>query len=148
MKTTGPWNDEQIEQFLSECRVPLRLATHGQSGFPMLVSLWFVPLEGRLWCATRGDAHIAALVERDERCAWEVSLETPPYRGVRGSAIARVVPERGREILERLIDRQGIDRDSDFAAFLLSRADDEVAIEIEPRTRVSWDFTKRMRDAA
>ena len=148
MKTTGPWNDAQVDRFLDECRVPLRLATHGQSGFPMLASLWFVPLEGRLWCATRDDARIATLVDRDGRCAWEVSLETPPYRGVRGSANARLVPERGREILERLIDRQGIDRDSDFAAFLLSRADEEVAIELTPRTRVSWDFTKRMQSAA
>lgn len=147
MRSRGPWSRAQIERFLAEAIVPLRLAGNGRSGHPVLASLWFVPMEGRLWCATQAGAHVARLLERDARCAFEVSLESPPYRGVRGAARAEIHDDRGEDVLQRLIDRYGVDRGSDFAAFLLSRVDTEIAIAIEPMSTVSWDFTQRMGSA-
>lgn len=148
MTPKGPWSPGEVDRFLDATRVPLRLAANGPSGHPVLASLWFIPLEGRLWCATPRSARIHRLVEEDPRCAYEVSLETPPYRGVRGSATVESHPPRGEEILRRLIDRQLGDADSSLARTLLERVSDEVALCIEPRTMVSWDFTERMRDVA
>jgi len=146
MKVNGPWTLDEVDRFLAETRVPLRLAAHGSSGHPVLVSLWFLPMDGRLWCATQRSAHAHRLLERDPRCGFEVSVESPPYRGVRGTATATLHPERGEEILRRLIDRfLGGDR-SQLAQTLLERADDEVAIAIEPITLVTWDFEERMRE--
>jgi hypothetical protein len=127
--------------------VPVRLACNGVSGHPVIASLWFVPLEGRIWCATQRDASVVRLLERDARCAYEVSLESPPYRGVRGKALAEIDAARGEDILQRLIDRYGIDRSSDFAGFLLSRLESEVAISLTPQSLVSWDFAERMGSA-
>jgi hypothetical protein len=148
MTPKGPWSREEADRFLAETRVPVRLAVNGPSGHPVLASLWFIPLEGRLWCATQRDARIHRLLEADPRCAFEVSVEAPPYRGLRGSATAELHPERGEEILRRLIDRQLGGADSDLARDLLSRSDQEVALAIEALTLVSWDFTERMREVS
>jgi hypothetical protein len=146
-KSKGPWSAKQVDRFLSEAILPLRLGANGTSGHPVLASLWFVPDGGRLWCATQRDANVVRLLERDARCAYEVSVESPPYRGVRGTAVAEIHADRGEDVLQRLIDRYGIDRSSDFAGFLLSRIGTEVAISLAPKRSVSWDFADRMGSA-
>jgi hypothetical protein len=144
MTRKGPWSAEAIERFLQETRLPLRVACNGAHGHPLLASLWFLPLEGRLWCATPRSSRVARLLDRDGRCAFELSLESPPYRGVRGQGVATLHDERGGEILERLIDRYLGDRTTRLAKFLLGRVDGETALSIEPRSLVSWDYRDRM----
>lgn len=148
MIVRGPWNGQKAEAFLDETVIPLRLACQGEAGFPVLASLWFVPLEGTLWCATQEGARATALLRRDPRCAFEIAPETPPYRGLRGQAEARLEPARGPEILDLLIARYLGDDDTDFARWLRSRADREVAIALEPRHLLSWDFRERMGGSA
>jgi hypothetical protein len=140
----GPWSAIEIASYLADARVPIRLACNGASGHPVLASLWFVPVEGRLWCATQRSARVAAHLTRDPRCAFEVAAESAPYRGVRGQGRATLDARRGAEILRRLIERYLPDPRSEFAAWLLARADREVAIAIEPRSLVSWDYRERM----
>ena len=147
MKLRGPWSEVKARAFLAEVQIPLRLACQGQTGFPVLASLWFVPQDGRIWCATQESARTARLLRDDPRCAFEVAPETPPYRGVRGQAEARIDVARGPEILELLIARYLGDDRSDFARWLLSRAESEVAIALEPRSMLSWDFGARMAGA-
>ncbi|MGH0036605.1 MAG: pyridoxamine 5'-phosphate oxidase family protein [Myxococcota bacterium] len=148
MSLKGPWSRQEIDRFLDDTRVPLRLACHGASGFPVLASLWFVRHGDLLWCATRPSARVVTLLGRDPRCAFEVAQETAPYRGVRGQGRAELSGARGAEILGELVDRYLGSDDSEFARWLLARADGEVAIAIEPSSRVSWDFSDRMAGAA
>ena len=148
MRRKGPWSESEIERFLQETRVPIRLACNGASGHPVMASLWFLPRDGILWCATQRTASVVSLLRRDRRCAFEVAPETAPYRGVRGRALAELHDERGEEILRLLIDRYLEDPTSGFAHWLLSRARQETAIAIEPLTLLSWDFRERMGDAA
>lgn len=147
MKRKGPWTGVEVERFLEQARVPIRLACNGPSGHPVLVSLWFMPLEERLWCATQRSARVAALLARDPRCAFEVAAESAPYCGVRGQGIARLDAQRGADVLRRLVERYLPDPDSGFARWLLARADREVAIAIEPRSLVAWDYRERMGGA-
>ena len=105
MTPTGPWSEAEIKKFLEDARVPVRLASNAPSGYPLLASLWFIPLEGSLWCATQRKAQIASQLADDPRCAFEISLESPPYRGVRGKATGIVHPSRGEEILRALLLR-------------------------------------------
>jgi len=144
VRIKGPWQPSQIERFLADTRVPLRLACNGSSGHPVLVSLWFVPLEGKLWCATQRSANVVSHLARDPRCAFEVAEERSPYRGVRGQADATLLEERGESILRLLIDRYLDDPQCAFARWLLARAGNETAIAIEPRNLLSWDYTRRM----
>jgi hypothetical protein len=144
MEPSGPWSRAEIDRFLDRTRIPLRLAVNGTSGHPVLASLWFVPLGDRLWCATQQQASVTRLLERDPRCAFEVAPESPPYRGVRGAAIASLHAERGAEILGLLIDRYLGDRSSRLAHWLLGRAETETAIALAPQRLVSWDYSERM----
>ena len=148
MTKKGPWSNDQIERFLREMRAPLRIACNRASGHPMLASLWFLPLDGKLWCATQRKASVVALLARDPRCAFEVSVETPPYRGVRGTALAALHNERGEEILRALIERYLGDSTSRLAKFLLARVSRETAISLEPQALLSWDYQARMGAAA
>jgi nitroimidazol reductase NimA-like FMN-containing flavoprotein (pyridoxamine 5'-phosphate oxidase superfamily) len=144
MRRKGPWSTDQIERFLREIRVPVRIACNGASGHPVLASLWFVPLDGKLWCATQRTARVVSILSRDPRCAFEVSVESPPYFGVRGSGLATRHDDRGGEILRTLIDRYLGDSTSQLARFLLERVEHETAMEISPQTLVSWDYRERM----
>ena len=148
MRQKGPWSTDQIQHFLRDVRIPLRLACNGASGVPVLASLWFVPEGGKLWCATQRGSSVVSLLSRDPRCAFEVSVETPPYRGVRGKGVATLHDDRGEEMLRVLIERYLGSTDSKLASFLLSRVEQETAIAIEPQTLVSWDYQERMGAAA
>lgn len=147
MKLKGPWSPAEVEEFLAETRVPIRLACNGASGHPVLASLWFVPVGERLWCATQHSARVVSLLAADPRCAFEVAGETAPYRGVRGQGRVTLHRERGEAILRSLIQRYLGDATSEFARWLLARSATETAIAIEPRTLLSWDYSERMADA-
>lgn len=148
MKYKGPWSQSEIQVFLEQARVPVRLACNGTSGHPVLASLWFLPEDGRLWCATQRSASVATLVACDPNCAFEVSTEAPPYRGIRGPGLATLHDDRGEEILRKLIDRYLGDAKPKLARLLLARVATETAIAIEPQAFVSWDYTERMGDGA
>lgn len=135
----------EMGQFLTESKIPLRLATNTVSSWPVVVSLWFVPLGGSLWCATQDSAVITGHLKHDSRCGFEVAPDQPPYRGVRGRATATLHPSRGEEILLILLDRYLGGTDSPLARRLLSKSGSEVAIEIVPTSVHSWDFRERMR---
>lgn len=144
MRPRGPWSAQRAADFLESAVVPLRLACNGSTGTPILASLWFVPEDGRLWCATQRSARIVSLLREDPRCAFEVAQDAPPYCGVRGQGEAVLDEARGAVVLDRLIERY-VDPASDFAKWLRSRANEEVAIGIEPSRTLSWDFAERMR---
>ena len=76
IRKKGPWSTDQIQHFLGEIRIPIRIACNGASGHPVMASLWFVPQGGMLWCATQQGASVVSLLTRDPRCAFEVSVET------------------------------------------------------------------------
>lgn len=148
MRHSGSWSEDEAERFLEASRIPLRVAVQSPSGHPWLTSLWYLVEDGKLWCATQQGAFICKLLTGDPRCGFEVSVESPPYRGVRGSAHAVFHPRRGEEVLRRLIDRYLGDDRSALARQLLAKAHDEVAIELDPRKVVSWDYTQRMKDVS
>lgn len=142
------WSQDTITSFLQQMRIPVRLAAVTRTGWPLVVSLWYLYENGRLYCATQKTAKIVTHLSREPRCAFEVAGDQPPYRGVRGQGKARISPGRGLEILTRLLERYLGGTSSSLAKRLLARSADEVVIEIEPITLATWDFTTRMRDAA
>lgn len=144
IRLKGPWQPTEIVAFLEQERMPLRLALNGQDGFPFLASLWFRYAGGALWCATHEDSLVARRLAQDPRAAFEVSVSEPPYYGVRGQAAVERLPQRGREELEALLERYLGGHDSKLARWLLSRADEEVALRIQPKWLTSWDFRERM----
>jgi len=144
IRSTSAWSAAEISEFLLRTEIPLRLASLSGSGAPLLCSLWYFYDRGSIWCATQRSAKLVSLLERDQRCAFEIAGDQPPYRGVRGQGTATLSAADGGPALLRLIDRYLHGRDSGFAQWLIARQDEEVAIRIQPTWLTSWDFSQRM----
>jgi hypothetical protein len=136
-----------VREFLAAERIPMRLAANTGSGFPVVLSLWFLAKEDELLAAVHQDARIAKRLRDDPRCAFEIAPDEPPYRGVRGQAMASLEPEGAGKLLERLLDRYLGSTDSSLGRFLLGRAEEELVIRLRPIWTASWDYTRRMEDA-
>ncbi|MGI9196215.1 MAG: pyridoxamine 5'-phosphate oxidase family protein [Candidatus Nanopelagicales bacterium] len=140
---SGPWGRADIEGFLSETTIPIRIASAGRTS-PLVQSLWFLYDEGAIWCCTQREAILTRRLIADPRCGFEVSGDQPPYRGVRGTAKAEILPDRAADMLPRLIARYLGDEPSPLADWLLSRLDREVAIRLHDLSVTTFDFTPRM----
>lgn len=144
MRVSGDWEAERVREYLESAVVPVRLATNTESGSPWMLSLWYRFEEGSLWCATRADADVVDYVEADDRVAFEVSTNEPPYMGVRGAGRATITPDAEKELLRGLLERYLGGTDSELAEGLLAPGRDEVRIEIDPGKVYAWDFSGRM----
>jgi len=143
----GCWSGDEIAAYLAAVRIPVRLGVQDSAGSPWVASLWFLHEDGALWCAMNQAAKLATYLRARPQCGFEIAGDAPPYKGVRGKGLATLVPERGEEILRRLLDRYGVDPQSGLARSLLAKVDQEVAVRIAPLRLTSWDFTARMQGA-
>lgn len=147
IRRSGPWTPARVREFVGETRIPMRVAANTPSGFPVVISLWFLPEGDELLAAVHRDARIAKRLQADPRCAFEIAPDEPPYRGVRGQATASLEPDGAKELLERLLDRYLGSTDSSLGRFLLGRADEELVVRLRPSWIGSWDYSARMDDA-
>jgi uncharacterized pyridoxamine 5'-phosphate oxidase family protein len=134
-------------QFLEEHHGPLRLACTSTSGWPVILSLWYLPSGEKLYCASTNSAKVISYLAKHPNCAFEVSTDNPPYVGVRGQGVASLKPQLGAAILRRLLERYLHGTTSKLARRLLQTEQLEVAIEITPRNCFTWDYTERMRNS-
>lgn len=142
--STSVWPAEQIAAYLKTSVIPLRLGCIEESGFPIVLSLWYLYRDGALWCATHESARVSRILSNNPKCAFEVAPNEAPYKGVRGQGVANLRREEASQVLAELIDRFLGDRHSRLANWLLSRTDHEFAIRIDPTWVTSWDFSERM----
>ncbi|MEK9904212.1 MAG: pyridoxamine 5'-phosphate oxidase family protein [Rhodospirillales bacterium] len=139
----GPWDAENILDFLNKTRVPMRIAVNRPSGYPMVTPVWHHWADGALWSATRPNSALARALKRDDRCSFDISIDSPPYRGVRGRGRALLQMDGGA-LLGNLIEKFMSNDTPKFREMLLRKAEDEYAIKIIPDRLTSWDFTNRM----
>jgi hypothetical protein len=133
-------------EFLTRTRIPIRLACITTTDWPITISLWYVYMEGKLFCATQRNALIVKYLSRNSRCGFEVASDSSPYLGIRGWGQAKLNETRGSEILHILIKKYLKDGTSQLAGFLIKRIENEVAIEINPVSMFHYDYSKRMKD--
>ncbi len=147
IRRTGPWSKTEAREFLSGARIPMRLAANTPSGFPVVLSLWFLPDGDELLAAVHEGSRIAKRLQVDPRCGFEIAPNEPPYRGLRGNATADLQTQGAKALLERLLLRYLGSTDSNLGRFLLGRADEELVVRLRPHRIDSWDYTNRMSDA-
>lgn len=136
----------EVRAYLEKVRIPIRLTSITTSGWPVLISLWYLYQDGLLYCATQESAKIVSYIENDDRVAFEVAADDPPYCGIRGQARARVDDQLGAEMLEKLLERYLGGTKNDLAQNLLAKKDTEVAIVLDPLRIYTWDFRERMQN--
>lgn len=144
----GDWTREEMEAFLDDALVPIRLGCHRPDGGLWMLSLWYEYRDGRFRCATAASADIVRFLRANSDVSFEVSTNTVPYMGVRGNGTAAVDNEGGADLLRSLIERYLGTTDADLARWLLREDREEVAITIDPDRLHTWDFSERMGDIA
>lgn len=145
---TGPWNAQEITDYLQASRIPLRLACVGNDGYPRVVSLWHRYEAGRFFCVTHRDSRITQLLERNDKVGFEVAPNEPPYHGIRGQGRVTLMQEGAESTLRSHLHRYLGGTDSSLARWLLARSQDELLLEIEAERLFSWDYRARMADAS
>ena len=141
---SGPWQEQEIANFLKNTKIPVRLAAIHPKGHPIIVSLWFLYMEGKIFCACRESAMIVSLINKNNNVGFEIASEHQPYFGVRGHGNAVIDATLGETTLKELADRYLGDQETEFRRWLMKGAANEVAIKITPRQVTSWDYRKRM----
>ena len=143
-RLAGPWDAAAVADHLDGSAIPLRLSAVAPSGWPIVLSLWFVRDGGELLCATQRSASIVQALLAAPRCAFEVAGDTAPYHGVRGRAHVTVEADESLEVLTRLARRYLGGTDGAFARWLLGRPTPEVVLRLDPVSLTSWDYRSRM----
>lgn len=137
-----------VSEYLTNSFIPIRLACFNAEGYPITISLWYVYLNEKIYCATRRNSRIIRYLSNNPKCGFEVATDLPPYRGVRGWGIAILDKALGAEILDMLIRKYLRDQESSLADFLRKKSKNEIAIQVVPESIFSYDYTDRMKDIA
>ena len=140
----GPWTATTIETYLDSSKIPLRIAVSRTLGPPIVLSVWFMRSGDELVGATRPTSTLIKCLERNPECGFEVASDTPPYRGVRGSAGVLLDREKGSEVLDHLLIRYLGSTETPLSEKLRMASKDEVAFRLQPSLLVSWDYSDRM----
>ncbi|NHN59076.1 MULTISPECIES: pyridoxamine 5'-phosphate oxidase family protein [Halorussus] len=141
----GAWTREEVESFLEEATIPIRIACHRPDESLWMVALWYRYRNDYFECATGAKADVVSYLRNDSEVAFEVSVNQPPYRGVRGNGSVGLSPDEDKTVLRDLLERYLGGTDSELASRLLSDDREEVRIRVRPRRVYSWDYTERMR---
>jgi len=140
----GPWDKARIDAFLRDSIIPLRLACVAEDGFPRVVSVWYGYDGQHLRCVSHRSSQLVGLLERCDRVGFELAPNEPPYHGVRGQGVARLNADADGVVLRQMLERYLGGTTSKLAHWLLSRAEEEVLITIEPLRLFTWDYRERM----
>ncbi len=141
----GSWSGAEIEKFLVETRIPIRLSLEGRNGL-LIVPVWFEYNAGRFVACSPNDSTLVQSLRARPAVAFDVSTNDMPYRGVRGRGIASCTTTQDGGNLTSLLRRYTGSTDNSLARWLLNRPGLEALIEIELTWVMSWDFSSRMRD--
>lgn len=139
-------NTINFEQIVSDTKIPIRIGFLKPDGVPNVVSLWYEQIDGKIYCATQKAAKIVNYLQKTPQCGFEIAADKPPYKGVRGNGIAKILPDKGNEILKILMKKYLGDKESTLSKFLKENSKTEVAIEISPQKIFCYDYSKRMKD--
>ena len=137
---------QYVERELApDTKIPIRLGFIKPNGAPSIISLWYIDMNGKIYCATQKTAKIIHYLKNQPICGFEISADQPPYKGSRGEGIVKIIPTKGPEILNILIKKYLGEKESILSKFLRGQSKNEIAIEITPTKIFHYDYSKRMK---
>lgn len=137
--------EDELWRFVEEREV-VALASTGHDGWPHVMPISFVVLDGTVWGWSYGKAQKVRNLERDPRCTLLFEHGTD-YQEMRGAMLrCRVVLHRDLETVARtgeaISARYGGEPDA-ARALVARQAPKRVALEfVEAGRRVTWDHAK------
>jgi hypothetical protein len=109
---------ETLHAFLDEPGHLLRLATADDTGLPLVVPIWFVAEDGRVWFTPRERSAWWAHLQRDPRACAVIDEEAAPWRKVMLRGAVRIDHQPGdddawRDRYRRIACRYTSERSAD-----------------------------------
>ena len=138
--------NQKTNHTIPDIKIPIRMAFIKPNGNPSVISLWYVPHDDKIYCATQRKAKIVSYLEKNPVCGFEIARDEPPYKGVRGEGDVKILAEKGEEILGILTKKYLGEKESTLSKFLKKNSHSEVAIQISPKKIFAYDYSKRMKD--
>ena len=135
----------QMDQTVSDIKIPIRIAFVKPDGTPSIISLWYEQVGDKIYCATKRTAKIVSYLQSNSKCGFEIAADKPPYKGTRGTGHVKIIESRGQEILKILMKKYLGSKESTLSKYLNANLDNEVALEILPQNIFSYDYSKRMK---
>lgn len=126
-------------------KIPIRLAYTNTIGIPNVISLWFVQINAKIYCATQKSAKIIQHLKKNLVCGFEIASDIPPYKGVRGNGTVKIIDNLGKDVLRVLMTKYLGEKESRLSKFLKNNSHNEVAIEITPQNLFFYDYSARMK---
>jgi PPOX class probable F420-dependent enzyme len=140
--------DGELDELISTERIVV-VASAGPRGWPHVMPLWYVPLDGEIWIWTYAKSQKVKNLERDPRATLliETGVEYGELRGVQIEAEAELIRDTDEivEFAKQLTVRysEGIESvEGDAAAALEAQAPKRVAIHFHPKRTATWDHRK------
>ena len=90
----GPWQQQEVDSFLSSASLPIRLSTVAPDGFPRVISLWFLYQSPKFYCVTHRSSKLVQLLRKEPRVGFEVAPDAPPRNAPRVRASVLNNPPR------------------------------------------------------
>lgn len=145
LNKSSAWTEAEIGSFLTASTIPLRIATSTAS-YPTLCSVWYMfdEQQGDLLCVSHENSQLVSDLIANNKCAFEIAPNEPPYCGVRGKAEVTLTKDDALATLSTVIQRYLGDTDSRLAKWLLGRIDHEYVLRLTPVQLTSWDYSERM----
>jgi nitroimidazol reductase NimA-like FMN-containing flavoprotein (pyridoxamine 5'-phosphate oxidase superfamily) len=137
---------EEIDKFIPDSKIPIRIGFMKSTNLPSVISLWYVCKDGKIYCATQKTAKIVSYLQKNPVCGFEIAADKPPYKGIRGEGTVRILNETGACVLDILIAKYLGEKKSTLSKLLKNNSKTEVAIEITPQKIFRYDYSKRMKD--
>jgi PPOX class probable F420-dependent enzyme len=139
-------NDDEIRDFLEEQRT-LQVATIDHDGWPHLVAMWYVLIDGQIVFWTYAKSQKAVNLRRDPRltCLVESGERYEELRGVqiKGRGILNSDPATVQRIGETIYERYtGGPLNDATRQMVAAQAAKRVLVFVEPVETVSWDHRK------
>lgn len=138
------WNDSEVEDFLLAQKTPMRLAVMDNDNYPMICSVWHQYHENKIYAVSHKNSKLVRKLRDQPHCAFEISSNEPPYKGVRGQADCVITEVECDEKLHILLDKFLGNDYKQLRDFLAARSADERVIELTPKKITAWDFSHRM----
>ena len=72
---------QYVERELApDTKIPIRIGFIKSNGYPSIISLWYIDIDGKIYCATQKTAKIIQYLETNPSCGFEIASDQPPYK--------------------------------------------------------------------
>ena len=149
MPSVPGMSQPEIDEFLANSKILLRLGTVDLKGDPMIHPVWYHYMNGKLYLMTYKNSLKVRNMNRKNAVYFSVDTEatpTKPNRGVKGKGTAAIVHDAGESlsISEKIVTKYLGNADSGLGKGMMDevRKGSEVLVEISPRYFSTWDYGK------